>query len=124
VDLRPDFFGVTGLLQAYPFYGLDVYLLPTLQSLATLLLIFWLLSREGGLLRRVLEAWPMVQLGLLSYSLYIWQQLFMVPPGMQRRSFPWNALTSLAVAILSYRLVETPMRKRIRQWFSQPQPAH
>ena len=66
----------------------------------------------------------MVQLGLLSYSLYIWQQLFMVPPGMQRRSFPWNALTSLAVAILSYRLVETPMRKRIRQWFSQPQPAH
>lgn len=118
------FFGVSGWLQAYPFEGLDIYLLPTLQSLAALLLIFWLLSGKGGLLRKGLEAWPVAQLGLLSYSLYIWQQLFMISPAMHWLAFPWNALTALGAAVLSYRLVETPMRKRIRQWFRQPQPAH
>jgi peptidoglycan/LPS O-acetylase OafA/YrhL len=117
-------FGLGGVMQAYPCLGLNDILLPTLQSLATLLLMFWLLSGEGGLLRRILESWPVVQLGLLSYSLYIWQQLFILAPGMRWLAFPWNILIALAAAIVSYRLVEVPMRKQIRNWFSQPQIAH
>jgi peptidoglycan/LPS O-acetylase OafA/YrhL len=117
-------FGFGGAIQTYPYLGLDGILLPALQGLATLLLMFWLLSGEGGLLRRILESWPAVQLGLLSYSLYIWQQLFIMGPEMKWLGFPWNVLFALAAAMISYRLVEVPLRKQIRAWFSQPQAAH
>ena len=51
--------------------------------------MFWLLSGEGGLLRPgILESWPVVQLGLLFYSLYIWQQLFILAPGMRWLKLP------------------------------------
>ncbi len=116
-------FGLGGVMQAYPCWGLDNILLPTLQALSTLLLMFWLLSGQGGLLRRILESWPVVQLGLLSYSLYIWQQLFILGPGIKWLGFPLNLIFSLAAAIISYRFVEVPMRKQIRNWFSQPQAA-
>lgn len=117
-------FVVGGAIWLRPYFGMDGYLLPTLQCLATLLFVFWLLSGEGGLLRRGLEAWPVVQLGLLSYSLYVWQQPFTIWHGMAWLPFPWNALLPLGAAIASYRLVEVPMRKLIRRWFSQSQPAH
>jgi peptidoglycan/LPS O-acetylase OafA/YrhL len=117
-------FGFGGVTQNYPDSEMNGILLPTLQGLATLLLMFWLLSGEGGLLRRILESWPVVQLGLLSYSLYIWQQIFILGPGMKWLSFPVNLIFALAAAILSYRFVEIPMRKQVRNWFSQPPVAH
>jgi peptidoglycan/LPS O-acetylase OafA/YrhL len=112
------------VIEAYPNSGLDTSLLPTLQCLATLLLLFWLLSGEGGLLRRGLESWPAVQLGLLSYSLYIWQQPFTQWKGLAWLAFPANIFLPLAVSIVSYQLVEVPMRRSIRGWFSQPSPGH
>jgi len=118
------FFVVTVLIETYPYFGLDSSLLPTLQCLATLLLLFWLLTGEGGFLRRLLASWPMVQLGLLSYSLYVWQQLFLKWPGMSWLPALWKILLLFAVSIVSYRLVESPMRSRIRRWFSQPELAH
>ncbi len=117
-------FGLGGLIVAHLLAGFSYYMFPTLECIATLLLVFWLLSGEGGLLRRLLETWPVVQLGLISYSLYIWQQPFTSWPKMSWLSFPWNVLLPVAMAILSYRLVEVPLRKLIRRWFSQPQPAH
>ena len=117
-------FGLGGAIQTYPSMGLDNILLPTLQGMATLLLMFWLLSGEGGTLRQILDSWPVVQLGQLSYSLYIWQQIFIMGPGMKWLSFPLNLPFALAAAIISYRLVEVPMRNQIRNWFSQPQAAH
>jgi peptidoglycan/LPS O-acetylase OafA/YrhL len=117
-------FSGCGLLLAHLLPGFKYYLLPTTESISTLILVFWLLTGEGGLLRRGLEAWPVVQLGLISYSLYIWQQPFTMWPGMSWLHFPWNVLLPVPVAVASYRLVEVPMRKLIRRWFSQPQPAH
>jgi peptidoglycan/LPS O-acetylase OafA/YrhL len=117
-------FGLGGLILAHLLTGFTYYLLPTIECITTILFVFWLLSGEGGLLRRGLEAWPVVQLGLISYSLYLWQQPFTMWPGMSWLQFPWNALLPVAVAVLSYRLVEVPMRKLIRKLFSQPQPAH
>ncbi len=103
-------------LQKVGFYG---YLVPSLQGIATVLLIFWLLSGEGGILRSILESWPMVQVGILSYSLYIWQQIFMlwVPTRLGWLRFPWNILPAFLVALLCYHFWELPMRKRIRKWF-------
>jgi peptidoglycan/LPS O-acetylase OafA/YrhL len=118
------FFAAGGKISAHLLPGFSYYLLPTLECISTLILVFWLLSGEGGLVRRGLEAWPVVQLGLISYSLYIWQQPFTIWPGMSWLRFPWNVLLPVPVAVASYRLVEAPMRKLIRRWFSQPQPAH
>jgi peptidoglycan/LPS O-acetylase OafA/YrhL len=104
--------------------GLEVFLIPTLEGISIVLLIFWLLSGSSGPLRRGLETWPMVQLGLLSYSLYLWQQMFIFWDGLAWVSLPLRMLATFVVAIASYRLVEIPCRKYIRQWFSQSQPAH
>jgi peptidoglycan/LPS O-acetylase OafA/YrhL len=104
-----------------PFSGC---LVPSLQGIATVLLIFWLLSGKGGILRSFLESWPMVQLGLLSYSLYIWHVLFTLWHGMRWIRFPWNLLAPLPVAVLCYWCWELPMRKRIRAWFHQAERVH
>ena len=102
-----------------PLLGAGACLGPTLQGLSTVLLMFWLLSGEGGVMRTVLESWPVVQLGLLSYSLYVWQEVFLTWQGLSWLRFPWNLLASITVAVLCYRFWELPMRRRIRKWFHQ-----
>jgi peptidoglycan/LPS O-acetylase OafA/YrhL len=65
----------------------------------------------GSALTRLLEFPILKHLGILSYSLYVWQQLFInrnssLPVSL----FPFNIAVTYAVAWLSYNLVE----KRIR----------
>jgi peptidoglycan/LPS O-acetylase OafA/YrhL len=106
------------------FRGGIIITTPSIQGFSIVLMIFWLLSGTGGSARWVLGSWLIVQLGLISYSVYIWQQLFLEWPGLFWLGFPLNLLTALAAGLASYRLVEIPMRKWIRQLFSQPPPAH
>ena len=52
-------------------------------------------------------------LGRVSYSLYLWQQLFLTP-GWQLtsswwRHWPWNLAAALGAAILSHHLIEQPL---------------
>jgi peptidoglycan/LPS O-acetylase OafA/YrhL len=59
---------------------------------------------------RVLNTRPLVWLGTISYSLYLWQQPFMAPGSASPvQRFPLNIGLALLAAILSYRLVEKPM---------------
>jgi peptidoglycan/LPS O-acetylase OafA/YrhL len=50
--------------------------------------------------------------GRLSYSLYLWQKLFLVPgatyPWSRLQTFPLNCALLVAVAALSYHFVERP----------------
>lgn len=112
------------ILSSFQASGMEDWLVPTLQGAATVGLLFWLWSGKGGTLRRVLESWPAVQLGLLSYSLYIWQQPFTQWNRLDFLPFPIKMLAALIAANLCYRLVEIPLRRRIRQWFAQGAPAH
>ncbi|MBN9299429.1 MAG: acyltransferase [Filimonas sp.] len=67
-----------------------------------------------NLFSRFLNLKPVVYLGKLSYSLYIWQQFF-----LQNRTtaisgvklFPINIVLVFIVGYLSYRLIETPVLK-------------
>jgi peptidoglycan/LPS O-acetylase OafA/YrhL len=78
------------------------------------------MRRPDGEMGRLLNAPPMVFMGTISYSLYIWQQLFLVPNSLAPlNAFPLNVVYVFAAAILSYYLVERPflaMRPRAEQW--------
>jgi peptidoglycan/LPS O-acetylase OafA/YrhL len=68
-------------------------------------------------LGRVLEWWLLRWIGVLSYSLYLWQELFLpeMHAAMAQGSFrhlqqwPWNLPALLACACLSRYLIERPM---------------
>jgi peptidoglycan/LPS O-acetylase OafA/YrhL len=62
---------------------------------------------------RLLDSAPVAWIGRVSYSLYIWQQLLLVPgwehPSHLWTRWPWNLAIILAVACTSYYLIETPL---------------
>ena len=60
---------------------------------------------------RILNSAPVMWLGRISYSLYLWQQLFFYA---QSRQPTYTLLFALGLACLSYYLVEQPML-RLRQ---------
>lgn len=80
----------------------------------TALFINYAVEHEGGLLNYK----PVMWLGKISYSLYIWQQLFCW--GFSNHwlgRFPQNLIASLAVGYLSFLFIEQPftrLRQRVR----------
>jgi peptidoglycan/LPS O-acetylase OafA/YrhL len=94
--------------------SLEVPHLERIGYICVALVLNYAVEHPGG----VLNWGPMVWVGKLSYSLYIWQQLFCwgSPLGRLGR-FPQNVVATLIAASLSYYLVEMPftnLRKRIR----------
>jgi peptidoglycan/LPS O-acetylase OafA/YrhL len=94
-----------------------------------LLLVLWPLlhlSIAGLLLHAVqtpywiLNINPIVWLGKISYSLYLWQQLFAFGP--QHRGWYW-LFVAVGLASISYYMVEQPML-RLRQKREQPAKAY
>jgi peptidoglycan/LPS O-acetylase OafA/YrhL len=97
-----------------PFPG--VYALPTIVG--TVLVICF--ARSGNLAGRLLALRPLVLMGLISYSAYLWHQpLFaftrhayaVEPPEMLMLAL---AVLSVLLAYLSWRFVEAPFRDRQR----------
>lgn len=73
-------------------------------------LVYTVLNPEHGL-GRLLETKAMRFIGRLSYSLYVWQMLFLVPasrPLGMLQSFPFAIVMPFFMATLSYRCVEKP----------------
>lgn len=82
------------------------YSIPILHACPALLLAA-VVSCPTAPIGRLLELAPMRYLGNLSYSLYIWQQLFLGGPGPKLPV--WLGLAAaFACAYLSYRFVEKP----------------
>jgi len=69
--------------------------------------------RPWELVGRFLENRVMKWVGRLSYSLYLWQQLFLIPgaryPFSLVQRFPINVACLFLAAVLSYELLERPM---------------
>jgi peptidoglycan/LPS O-acetylase OafA/YrhL len=96
--------------------GLGRFVVPTVYSSFGALLLLWLLSGNTGIIRTILQWRPLSWLGMLSYSLYLWQQLLLTEKST-RAPFPFNVGLALLAAILSYYLVESPLRKKIQAMF-------
>lgn len=96
---------------------------PTFQALAAGYLVCSFVLHRQGAGYALLNLKPVVYIGALSYSLYIWQQPFFSEPnvfGVQSSiflTFPTNLISALVVAMLSYHLLERPLtdlRSRFR----------
>jgi peptidoglycan/LPS O-acetylase OafA/YrhL len=78
---------------------------------------------------RLLETRPMRLVGQLSYSLYLWQQAFLVwapwnvPFLRIPQRFPVNILAAFATACLSHYLVEKPLIRLGRRVVARFSPA-
>ncbi len=70
---------------------------------------FWLLNTK-----------PLVTIGVLSYSLYIWQQLFLNPDSTAAfNRLPLNLVLVCGVALFSYYCIESPflrLRPMLSKW--------
>lgn len=76
-------------------------------------------TRWTGTAARVLNSRPLIWLGTLSYSLYLWQQPFLNRTSRALlSSFPFNLTAAFLCASASYYLVETPFLKLRRRFGS------
>jgi len=98
-------------------------LVPSIQAVLIMAAIWATIENKTGPMYRFLNAAPMVWLGTLSYSLYIWQQLFQGHFAGPRLAafaiYDWRVwwLAPLAAAVTSYYVVERPilaLRSRFR----------
>ncbi len=82
------------------------------ESILLSLMVVSTVLRPTTWIGRFLELKAMRWVGRLSYSLYLWQELFSIPAKswlswLQR--FPFNLVFVFLVAALSYRFIERPM---------------
>lgn len=76
----------------------------TLRALLISFVLLYVVKRPLSAPGRVLNYGPICHLGVISYSLYLWQQMF----TGGRVPFPLNLLAILACAELSHWLIEQP----------------
>ena len=84
--------------------------LAPLRNLSTLAIVWWCISNRKHRIGQFLEHPALVYVGAISYSLYLWQQLFLSPNPDWACAFPQNLLLAFAVGALSYYLCEVPAR--------------
>ena len=76
----------------------------------------WCVTLPAGRIGRFLNTAPLVFVGSMSYSLYLWQQLFLNRSSSNTMSaFPFNLALAVAAALASFYLVERPSL-RLRRW--------
>ena len=81
----------------------------SLSNLAAVLCLDWAVTFHEGCIGQVLNAQPLMFVGWISYSLYLWQQLFLNRASDALvNSFPLNLTLAVAAAVGSYILVERP----------------
>jgi peptidoglycan/LPS O-acetylase OafA/YrhL len=76
----------------------------TLLPFGVVPILHWAVSRHS-----LLDSPPLTWIGKVSYSLYLWQQLFCFKsPLAVLGRFPYNVLASFAMAAFSYYCIEQP----------------
>jgi peptidoglycan/LPS O-acetylase OafA/YrhL len=95
---------------------LSLLICSTVENVGIALCIHRVVLRPHGIVGQVLNARPVAWLGRISYSLYLWQQLFLDRyTASPLTTFPLNIVLAFAAAIASYQLIELPaLRFRAR----------
>jgi peptidoglycan/LPS O-acetylase OafA/YrhL len=110
-----------------PFAALFVYFIPSttflwlagipFMNLAIAATLDWSMRNTAGAVGRFLN-WPAMRfLGVLSYSLYLWQQVFFNPNSNSPFcAFPLNLIATCLAALASYLLIECPFLGVRARW--------
>jgi peptidoglycan/LPS O-acetylase OafA/YrhL len=87
----------------------------TVMNIGIALSLDWCVTYHTGIVGTVLNSRPLVFAGVLSYSLYLWQQLFFNRhSALPINQFPMNVVLVIAASLGSYYLIEQPTL-RLRQ---------
>jgi peptidoglycan/LPS O-acetylase OafA/YrhL len=89
----------------------------TFESALVGFVIVVLVSQKEFWFSRLLRTPPFVFIGTISFSLYLWQQLFTHPHSPVAFGFPLCVLEALGAAMISYYLIEAPFL-RIKDRFA------
>lgn len=86
-------------------------------SISILFLLFSYITPSTSVVFKFLNNKYIVHIGVLSYSIYVWQEFFVVGPFIWR-TFPLNILVIYIVSLASYYLWEKPFLKLKHQFAS------
>jgi peptidoglycan/LPS O-acetylase OafA/YrhL len=96
----------------------------TIENVGLALCIDWCVTYAEGRIGRVLNTPPLVFVGVMSYSLYLWQQIFLNRESTAAVStFPANIVLVMTGALASYYLIERPslrFRRRLERLMGGP----
>ena len=85
------------------FYGISM----TVMNISIGLMLDWLVSNQTSRAGRFLNTRPMVTVGMMSYSIYLWQQPFFDPKETSLiTQFPVNFIGLAATTLFSYYAIE------------------
>jgi peptidoglycan/LPS O-acetylase OafA/YrhL len=108
---KRELFFYLGLLAAGACVVLYSYLTGVWLPMLIPALLVGTVSNPEWRVSRLLENPLLVWIGKMSYSLYLWQELFLTAGWEHRAALqtaPWNLLMTFACAFASYRLIEKP----------------
>lgn len=99
--------------------NLDLGILFSINNVLIVLMIDWAVTHFDNAAGRVLNSAPFVTIGVMSYSIYLWQQPFLNPePSSKYFAFPYNLLGFAVFVGISYFVVEK-MSMRFRKRYEE-----
>ena len=91
----------------------------TMMNLGIALCLDYCITYHSGIVGRILNARPLVFWGVISYSTYLWQQVFLNRYSASvMTGFPINISLVVVAALASYYIIEQPclrLRQRLEQ---------
>jgi peptidoglycan/LPS O-acetylase OafA/YrhL len=105
---------------AVPFTKISWLVCETIMNVTIAVSVHWAIRNPETAVGRVLN-WPAICfIGVMSYSLYLWQQAFLNRESASAFcTFPVNVALTITAALLSYLVVEAPLlrlRMAIERW--------
>jgi peptidoglycan/LPS O-acetylase OafA/YrhL len=101
---------VAALVANYvPFTKISWLFAETVMNLSIAASADWCMRNPATAVGRFLNLPAVSFAGVLSYSLYLWQQIFLNPESVRPYfAFPLNIILAVAMALVSYLLIEAP----------------
>ncbi|HEX7838912.1 MAG TPA: acyltransferase [Kofleriaceae bacterium] len=108
---------VLGINMAQGFFKLYWLVGISVQCVCIALIIDAAMENHDSAIGKVLNWRPLVLIGTWSYSLYLWQQVFLDPANHSVvATFPQNLVFVFAAGVVSYYAIEKPLLRMRERW--------